>query len=247
MSGKVELDRSSPVLLWMQLAQDLRRRLADGEFDRVFPSEKDCALEYGVSRQTVREALRRMEADGLLVRNRGSRTVLSRPEFEQPLQAMYSLSRSLRSQGAAERSKVLAIRQIPADHHCDELGVERGHPVIYLDRLRFADEEPLAIMRSWLPIDIGGQLVEADLESGSLYDLLAEKCHIRVTGGWERMWPVIPSAEDRRILRLPKGQAALAVQRLAMAGNRPIEWRESTIRGDRYSFKAEWTDAGPPR
>jgi len=247
MTGPVNLDRNSPVLLWMQLAQDLRRRLAEGEFDQRFPSEKDCAIEYGVSRQTVREALRRIEADGLLVRTRGSRTILSQPEFEQPLHAMYSLSRSLQSQGANERSKVLAIRQIPADQSCDELGIERGKPVIYLERLRFADEEPLAVMRSWLPSDIGGQLVEADLESGSLYDLLAEKCHIRVTGGWERMWPVNPSPKDRQLLHLPKSQAALAVQRLAMAGNRPVEWRETTIRGDRYSFKAEWTDTSPFR
>ncbi|NNN19536.1 MAG: GntR family transcriptional regulator [Acidimicrobiaceae bacterium] len=247
MTGPVSLDRNSPVLLWMQLAQDLRRRLAEGEFDQRFPSENDCVLEYGVSRQTVREALRRMEADGLLVRNRGSRTILSRPEFEQPLHAMYSLSRSLQSQGAIERSKVLAIRQIPADHYCDELAIKPGEPVVYLDRLRFADEEPLAVMRSWLPVDIGDKLVEAELESGSLYDLLAEKCHIRVTGGWERMWPVNPSPEDRKLLRLPKGQVALAVQRLAMSGNRPIEWRETTIRGDRYSFKAEWMDTSTSR
>jgi len=247
MSGATPLDRSSPLPLWAQLLQDLRRRLAEGEFKDRFPTEQVCARDYAVSRQTVREALRRMAADGLLVRERGRSTVLARPEIEQPLQAMYSLSRSLRSQGVVERSEVLTLRSEPADHNACELHIEQGHPVVYLERLRYAGEEPLALMRSWMPPDIGATLRETDLESGSLYDLLAERCDIRITSGWERIWPFNPPAEDRRLLRLPAGEAALAVQRLAVAGDRLVEWRVSTIRGDRYSFRAEWADIPAPR
>ncbi|MDA8037732.1 MAG: GntR family transcriptional regulator [Actinomycetota bacterium] len=239
------LDRTSPLPLWAQLLADLRRRMAEGEFEERFPTEGACARDYEVSRQTVREALRRLAADGLVVRERGRATTLARPEFEQPLHAMYSLSRSLRCQGVAERSTVLSIRTEPAGQCGDSLGIEPEEPVVCIERLRFAGEEPLAIMRSWLPADIGSKLVEADLESGSLYDLLSEKCDIRVTGGWERIWPFNPPAADRQLLRLPKGEAALAVQRLAVAGDRPVEWRVSSIRGDRYSFKAEWADFAP--
>ena len=240
MTGPESLNRAGRDPLWAQLARDLRRRLAAGEFEDRFPSENDCVAEYGVSRHTVREALRHLDADGLLVRHRGSRTTISRTEFEQPLHAMYSLAVSLRSQGAVERSKVLAIGEMPADYHGDELGIARGMPLTYLERLRFADEEPLAIMRSWLPVEVGGALLERDLESGSLYDLLAEKLQLRVTGGWERMWPVNPTAKERQMLHLPKDEAALMVHRLALAGGRPVEWRETIIRGDRYSFRAEW-------
>ncbi|MDA8148380.1 MAG: GntR family transcriptional regulator [Actinomycetota bacterium] len=241
------LDRSSALPLWAQLAQDLRRRMADGEFDEQFPTEEACARSYGVSRQTVREALRRIEADGLLVRERGRGTTLARPEFEQPLHAIYSLSSSLRSQGVVERSEVLAIGTMPAGDQGEHLGLAEDDPVVYLERLRFAGDEPLALMRSWLPTDVAGGLVESDLESGSLYDLLADRCDIRVTGGWERMRPCNPPPAERRLLCLPKREAALTVQRLALAGDRPIEWRVSTIRGDRYSFKAEWSETVPAR
>jgi len=137
---------------------------------------------------------------------------------------------------------VLAIETVPAGDRGTHLDLARDDPVVYLERLRFAGDEPLALMRSWLPTDVAGGLVESDLESGSLYDLLAERCDIRVTGGWERMRPCNPPPAERQLLCLPKREAALSVQRLALAGDRPIEWRVSTIRGDRYSFKAEWSE-----
>jgi DNA-binding transcriptional regulator YhcF (GntR family) len=117
-TGATVLDRSSPLPLWAQLLADLRRRMAEGEFEERFPTEEACARDYKVSRQTVREALRRLADDGLLVRARGRGTTLARPEFEQPLHAMYSLSRSLRSQGVAERSQ---------GQSRDALGTGLGH------------------------------------------------------------------------------------------------------------------------
>ena len=235
-------DRSSPLPLWSQVLEDLRRRVAAGEIDAGFPTEEELTRDYGVSRHTVREALRRLEADGLLVRERGRGTTLARPQFEQPLRALYSLARTVRSQGLHERSDVRALEIVQAGDAAEVLGISRDSSVVHLERLRHAGDEPLALDRSWLPADLAEPLLHAELSEGSVYDVLASACGLRVTGGWERIRPLNPSADERRLLELPRREAVFGIERLARAAGRAVEWRHSLVRGDRYSFLAEWDE-----
>ena len=237
------LDRASPVPLWAQLEALLRRRLASGEFEGGFPTEAKLTSEFGVSRQTVRQAIARLENDGLLERRRGRGTTVAKAELEQPLRSLYSLARSIEAGGLEERSDVLTAEMRSNEEAAAALGLGAGVELVFIERLRFAGGEPLAIDRSWLPADIARPLLQVDLTRGSLYAALADVCDVRVTGGSERIRPVLPPRDDRTRLRLPQGEAALFVQRLALAGNDAVELRLSTIRGDRYSFVAEWSGA----
>ncbi len=234
------VDRSSPVPLWSQVTDDLRRRMAAGEFEEHFPTEAELGRAYGVSRQTVREALRRLSEDGLLVRERGRGTSLAPPQLEQPLHALYSLARSVTDRGWTEHSVVRAQRVEPAGERGALLDLAADAPVLALERLRYADGQPLALDRSWLPADLAPALAHADLSTGSVYDHLAARCGVRVTGGWEVIRPRNPSTDERRLLELPRPEAIFRVERLARAGTRPVEYRISHIRGDRYAFRAEW-------
>lgn len=235
------VDRSSPVPLWAQIIEDLRARMMGGAFDDRFPTDEELTTTYGVSRQTVREAVRRLQADGLVVRQRGRGTTLARPVLEQPLRALYSLALTVSEHGLAERNEVRAAerRAAPPDV-AGELGLAPGAPVVFLERLRFAGEDPLSLERSWLPWSAAGRLVRHDLEHGPLYQALLDACGVRVTAGTERIAPVLPPVADRRLLRMPTGTAAFMVERRAVAGDRPVELRRATVRGDRYRFVAEW-------
>lgn len=215
--------------------------MATGEFDAQFPTEIVLERSYGVSRQTVREAVRRLDQDGLLVRQRGRGTTLAAPQLEQPLHALYSLARSVTERGWSEYSEVRARTIQPAGEHAAVLGVDAHAPVLVLERLRFADGQPLALDRSWLPGDLAPALDGVDLSTGSLYDHLVAAGGVRVTGGWEVIRPRTPSADERKLLHLPRSEALFRVERLARAGSRPVEHRISHIRGDRYAFRAEWS------
>ncbi|HLG68309.1 MAG TPA: GntR family transcriptional regulator, partial [Acidimicrobiales bacterium] len=238
------LDRLSPTPLWAQLAQHLRQQLAGNEFGDRLPTEKQLTRTYGVSRHTVRAALRELEDDGLVVRRAGSGTQVAAQRLEQPLQGLYRLAHTFREQAGDERSELVARATVPAGRVGERLGLPADARLVAIERLRFAGGEPIAVDRSWLPLSVGKPLLAADLRHGSLYDLLAEHAGVRVTGGWERIWPVNPSPEERRLLRLARPHAALAIERLALAGELRIEWRETRIRGDRFCLRAEW-DASP--
>lgn len=245
------IDRSSPLPLWAQIVDDLRRRLLGGEFEDRFPTDEELTRDYDVSRQTVREAVRHLAAEGLVVRQRGRGSAVTHPTLEQPLHSLYSLASTMRASGIDERSEVLAAERRPAEADVAEpLGLKAGDEVVYVERLRFAGTDPIAWDRSWLPAQRAAVLLDADLSSGGLYDLLAARCGLRLTGGWERIRPVIPEPGERRLLRLPASTAAFSIERLALAGDAPVECRRSLIRGDRYSLIAQWpagVPAGPQK
>jgi len=235
------LDRGNPLPLWAQLEADLRRRLRTGVFDERFPGEHELVKEYEVSRHTVRDALRRLRDEGVLESGRGRGTWLSKPRIEQPLGAIYSLFRSVEAMGLEQRSEVRALEvRVDAD-----VATRLGRPVstefVYLERLRLADGEPLALDRAWLPRSLAGPLLEADFTHSGLYDELASMTGTRLTGGSEVIKAIVPVPAHRKLLKIPAGTAALEVQRIGCLRNQPVEWRESLIRGDRFSVTAQWS------
>ena len=64
------------------------------------------------------------------------------------------------------------------------------------------------------------------------------------TAGWERLTPVLPPPADRTLLGLPSGAAAFSLERLGTRDGKPVEWRTTLIRGDRYRFVSEWSPDG---
>ncbi len=241
--SRVVLDRRSPLPLWAQLLADLRMRVAAGEFAERFPTDEELRVEYGVSRQTVREAARRLQGDGVIVRERGRGTAVAAAPLEQPLNTLYNLASTAQDRGLSEHSQVLALELVPAGEAASALELAPGDEVVYVERLRFVGDEPLSLIRSWLPASRARGVLGADLRTGSLYDALVSCCGIRVTGGWERIQPELVSPDLRQLLKLPARRAVLVVERLALAGSVPVEWRYSVIRGDRYAFRAEWSPA----
>ncbi|MGX1852927.1 GntR family transcriptional regulator [Streptomyces sp. NBC_01456] len=236
------LDRHSPLPLWAQLFADLRRRMEAGAFHAEFPAEHRLTGEYGVSRHTVREALRKLRADGLVIAERGRASRLDTRRIQQPLGSLYSLFRELEGQGVEQRSEVLRLERTADGTIAGHLGLIPDAPLIVLERLRLADGEPLAHDTAYLPAEAAEPLLEADFGHTSLYGELSRRCGVKVTGGRERIHPFLPDIRQAWLLGLADREPAFAIERLGRAGERPVEWRETVVRGDRFTFVAEWSD-----
>jgi GntR family transcriptional regulator len=234
------LDRASPLPLWAQLYDDLVRRLEGASSGAAFPGEHELVQEYGVSRHTVREALRRLRESGVLESGRGRRTSVRRPRIEQPLGAVYSLFSEVEARGMRQRSDVLLRQTQRSPAVAARLEVAADTELVYLERLRYADDEPLAVDSAWLLASVAGVLLTADLTETGIYAELA-RTGVRVTDGEERIHAVMPTPAQRRLLRLDSGVALFAVERLGRADGRAVEWRETFVRGDRFSVLATWT------
>ena len=235
------LARRGTAPLWQQVRDDLRARLEQGEFPGSFPGEHELRAQYGVSRHTVREALRELRQEGLVTAARGQQPHLAGEAYiEQPVGALYSLFASVEAAGLEQRSVVRRL-DIRADAHAaDRLGLESSTPLLYLERLRLAGGEPLAHDRVWLPAERTRALLETDFGHTALYEELARRCGIRLTGGQERIQAVIPTGAERRLLGLSPDIAAFSIERIGCASGRPVEWRRTLIRGDRFAALAKF-------
>lgn len=235
------LDRNSPLPLWAQLEQDLRVRLDNGEFDDGFPTDQTLTDSYSVSRHTVREAVRHLNKAGILKRVRGRGTVVDRSEFEQSLGTLYSLFQSIEATGVEQTSQVLELGLVTDAAVAGHLALDSDAELVVLKRLRLAGGEPLAIDRAWLPASFARPLLDVDWTHTALYKELADRGAPVPNQGSERLTPVVPSATDRKLLDLRSGTAAFFLERLGTREGEPVEWRTTTIRGDRYRFVADWS------
>jgi GntR family transcriptional regulator len=236
------LDRTSPMPLWAQMEQDLRRRISAGDFRERFLTDRELVQAYGVSRHTAREAVDRLIADGLVERRRGQGSYVLDEAIEQRLGSLYSLFASVEAEGLAQRSTVLQLGVAKDPAAAAHLGLTAGASLVNLVRVRWAGEEPLAIDRTWLPADVALPLLTADFSRTGLYAELEARCGVRMTAGWERIQPVIPDPSEQDLLRTGPSDPAFLIERLGRdAGGATVEWRVSLVRGDRFRFVADWS------
>jgi len=231
--------------LWAQLLADLRRRLAAGEFSSQFPTDLDLTAEYEVSRHTVRDAVRRLQEEGVISRERGRGTFVTGPAIERSWGAgvVYSLFRSVESQGFEQRSNVIDLSETSDDEVAGRLALRAGAKLVRLERLRLVDGQPLAHDVVWLPATVARPLLGVDFTHTALYDELVARCGVRLSAGKEWVNAVVPDKRQRDLLGLGARQAVFSMERLSHVGDRPVEWRETTVRGDRYTFVAAWSQA----
>lgn len=239
--GAHALDRRSTTPLWAQLDAELRRRMELGQFTERFPTDRELMEVYDVSRHTARHAVSQLGADGILRRARGVGTSVDRRTFERSLGSLYSLFQVVEESGVPQHSEVRELRLVTDAEAADQLGLAADAPLVLIDRLRWAADEPLAIDRIWLPADVAEPLLEVDFTRTSLYAELERVAGMRPNAGWERIHPGIPTDDERTSLQLDAGEAVFSIERLGTYSGDALEWRVTTIRGDRFTLVADWT------
>ncbi len=212
-----------------------------GHFSERIPTDRDLMDIYGVSRHTARHAVSQLGADGILRRARGVGTSVDRRTFERSLGSLYSLFQVVEESGVRQHSEVRQLCRTTDAEIAAHLGRAADTELILIDRVRFAGPEPLAVDRVWMPADIAAPLLDVDFTHTALYDELERVVGKRPNEGREHIHPAVPAEADRAALGIEPGQAAFSIERLGTFSGEPVEWRVTTIRGDRFSFVADWT------
>src|SRR5947209_8547527 len=234
----VMVDRTSPIPLYFQVATRLQQLIESGEIPvgTRLENEVDLADQLRVSRPTMRRAIQYLVERGMLVRKRGIGTQVVHPKVRRPLE-LSSLYDDLTKAGRAPRTEVRVFEVIPAtDSMARALGVPEGSEVTRVERLRFADDEPLALMHNAIPVGVL-QLRREDLEERGLYELLRAAGHApRIAT--EVIGARAATAAEARSLRESRGAPVLTMARTAWdATGRPAEYGSHIYPASRYSFE----------
>ena len=119
------------------------------------PSEPKLAEELGVSRATVRDALRSLEQEGLVRRVHGSGTYVAHPRVPNSLDMNFGVTAAIRQGGCAPASskRDTGSKPVPSSE-AQRLGLDPGEDVLVIDRVRTADDRPVVASRDVLPLKL---------------------------------------------------------------------------------------------
>lgn len=199
----------------------------------AIPSERQLSADYGVSRATVRAAVGGLVADGMLERVQGLGTFAVRPRLESHLH-LASFTDDMRRRGATPSTRVLALAaHVPPPEVAQALGLGTRERAWQVERLRLADDEPMALEEGWYPEPLFPDLDAHDL-TDSLYGLLADHYGRVIDAAEQTLWADPPTTRVADLLRMPPSTPTLVFQRRSTAQGVPVEHVTSHYRGDRY-------------
>ena len=213
MDGASKQDRLS-----FSVREELASRIASGELasGERLPPEPQLAEELGVSRPTLREALRSLEDDGFLTRKRGAGTyVTSRQRLRNNLDVNFGVTAAITASGMRPGTAHSEVRRQGAyEPTAGALGIAVGDPVLVLERVRTADGRPVVFSRDVAAVSVVGDEALDSLESGSIYDLVLSRTGRGVHQG---VVTVEPAKADRRLakaLEVPTGTLLLYLRQV---------------------------------
>lgn len=238
----VQLDRSSPVPLYYQLAQAIETAIRSGELapgDR-FENELALAKRLTLSRPTTRRAIQEVVDKGMLVRKRGVGTQVVQNPVHRRVE-LTSLFDDLARAGQEPTTKLLDYHVGIADSEVAvELNLAADHEVVTIQRLRSANGEPLAVMTNYLPVELAPAAEE--LEDSGLYQALrARGVHIRLAR--QRIGARPATKNEARLLDEKAGGPLLTMTRTAFDDSgRAVEFGSHCYRASRYYFETTLVD-----
>lgn len=200
---------------------------------QAIPSERQLSADYGVSRATVRAAVGGLVADGMLERVQGLGTFAVHPRLESHLH-LASFTDDMRRRGATPSTRVLTLAaHVPPPEVATALALGTRERAWQVERLRLADDEPMALETGWYPEALFPDLDAHDL-TDSLYRLLADQYGRVIDAAAQTLWAQTPTPRLVELLALPDATPTLVFQRRSTAQGVPVEHVTSYYRGDRY-------------
>jgi DNA-binding GntR family transcriptional regulator len=232
------VDRASPIPLYFQVAQQIEQMIDRGDLPPGSRLDNEILLadQMGLSRPTMRQAIQYLVDKGLLVRKRGVGTQVLHGLVKRPVE-LSSLYDDLTQTNQRPSTSVLSIKRVPVkDDVAVALRLTPGTEVVWLERLRYAQGEPLAIMHNWLPDGLA-ELTAERLERQGLYEALrAAGVHMRVAS--QRICARAATAAEAKLLNERRGAPLLTMTRTTYDDSgRAVEYGSHVYRPELYTFE----------
>lgn len=236
-----KLDKSTPVPLYYQLKELVLGAIASGEYavGSTIPTEQELSQAFGISRTTVRQAITELVQEGRLYREKSKGTFVAEPKINQDfIQKLESFNEQIRRSGHRPWTEVLEMSVCqPPREIAEVLQLKNEEPALYIHRRRFADEDPIVTVQTYLPYGLCRGLQEEDWSQCSLYGALDCQEQTKIRYVQRRVEAVQATKSDMERLQITADTPILHFRTVGYtAAQRPIEYSLARYRGDRSSF-----------
>lgn len=237
----VQLDKNIPIPLYYQLKEEILNNIKNGTYPQgsMVPKEQDFCDGLGISRTTVRQAISELVHEGWLYRVKSKGTFVSRPKISQDfIKKLEPFNEQIERLQMTPSTRMVEITKVPASKQVAEnLQLNEGDMVIYLYRVRYADNEAIVTIKTYLPYRECSFVMSHNFEEESLYNVLAQREETRVCMAHRIIEAVEAEPEDAKYMQVKPGKP---IQLFSTVGynlmEKPIEYSIARYRGDRNRF-----------
>ncbi len=240
------LNREIPIPLYYQLKEILLKEIKQALPGDPFPKELELCTQFDISRPTVRQAINELVVEGYLKRMKGKGTFITEPKIKQDfLIVLKSFTEEMQEKGLVPTTKVLGLEKTVCDEKVSAaLQISIDSEVAKLTRLRFADETPIVLVITFLPLDKLPDILSQDFENESLYRILEEEYGYTIDRA-TRILEARSASEVAKLLEIKQGEPVQFFQTIAYLNTGvPIEYSLAEYRGDKSEFTFELKKQG---
>lgn len=207
------LDKKSPIPVYYQLKSLIENDIKSGKLKPGDPikTEMEYCNEFGISRMTVRQALKELENDGLILRERGRGSFVSHLKIEQ--EGLMSFTEMARNKNMTPSTIVVSFHSIKIEQIAEKLNLNPEEDIYQLVRIRNADNIPVAVEKAYLPVKMVQDFNTKDL-TGSLYKILTEDYGISILSSKTSFSAVMASEELKEQLNITGDMPLLKLENL---------------------------------
>ncbi len=201
----IKIDKSLKIPYYFQLYSNILNRIKSNDFTdgERLPNEMDLCKEFGVSRITVRQALKDLESDGLIVRERGRGTFIRKKIETHSLQKVSSIVDELKNEGINTKEKILDANTIKPDEIIKKiLDLDGDVGIFFVKRLIYAYNSPLYLTKAYFPYDLTGEINRKTLKENSFTKIITEIYNLKILHSKRILEPDIPGEETISLLEI---------------------------------------------
>jgi GntR family transcriptional regulator len=225
--------------LHVQIREAIRRRVRDGELvddSGRLMTEAELVKHFGVSRVTIRNAIKPLVDEGMFERERGRGTFLRSNQPENWVGRLLGFSETIKDAGYEPGARIL--HQGMTNQHDDAVrNLLQERAVWELKRVRLADETPIAIEHAFYPPDIGLELEERDLTSIVMYRVFEGDLGIEIKNAQQTISASLADRMTAELLGVAEGSPLLSMERLTISSDeRPVELLRSVYLPEYFRF-----------
>lgn len=226
--------------MYIQIKEALKKRILEGDYatHERLPSESELMKMFGVSRITVRQALRDLHGDGLVFSVQGKGTFVSKPKAVQDMQRLQGFGEAMTPQGYETSTRVMCNEYIrPSVEIANAFGINRSMRVLNVRRVRYLNREPISVDDSYFPENIGKHLYVRDLNQ-DIFPMLENELNTMLSYAELKIESVSASAEVASQLNIEPNSPILKIIRMVYSQeNKLIDFEYLYYRGESFQYQ----------
>ncbi|MBU3100226.1 MULTISPECIES: GntR family transcriptional regulator [Clostridium] len=237
-----KVSKDNPIPLHYQIKEILQEMIENEVLkpgDSI-PTERELCKVQGVSRMTVNKAIMSLVNEGLIYRQQGKGTFVSIAKVNREISLLKGFSEQMQDNGVISKTKILSFEIIDATKQCMlelKMPIDENK-IIEIKRLRFGDQQPVAIETAWLPYCLFDGMTRDMVEGKSLFSIFREKYGYYPYEAKQIIEPIMLNEYDSELLNQDKYALALTFRRTTYLENgTPIEYTKAIYRSDKYKYQ----------